>query len=174
MTGSNRELLLTSSLREPQVVEETPERGRPRVYLNLRSNERATMPPKDYGVLSRRSIIRKGLARANIREDTGGFVIGGQEEAKAAATKPAATRCGKVGSEPSGEVQPRALLQRLPRIANALARLWQDDVRLRFYLDDLLVDRRGGRHGFPPEILNELLVLREYCEGRYPEAPPSA
>ena len=72
------------------------------------------------------------------------------------------------------EVQPRALLQRLPRIANALARLWQDDVRLRFYLDDLLVDRRGGRHGFPPEILNELLVLREYCEGRYPEAPPSA
>ena len=66
------------------------------------------------------------------------------------------------------EIQPRALLQKLPRIANALARLWQDDVRLRLFLDELLIDRRRGRHGFPPEIHNELLVLREYCEGRYP------
>ena len=72
------------------------------------------------------------------------------------------------------EVQPRALLQSLPRIANALARLWQDNVRLRLYLDELLIDRRGGRRGFPPEIHNELLVLREYCEGRYPGGTPSA
>jgi hypothetical protein len=68
------------------------------------------------------------------------------------------------------EVQPLALLQRLPRIANALARLWQDNIGLRLHLDDLLVDRRG----VPPEIHNELLVLREYCEGRYPGALPSA
>jgi hypothetical protein len=66
------------------------------------------------------------------------------------------------------EVQPLALLERLPRIANILARLWQDNIGLRLYLDDLLVDRRGGRSGFPPEIHNELLVLREYREGRYP------
>lgn len=56
----------------------------------------------DYGVLSRRSIIRKSPTRANIREDAVGFVVGGQEEAKVAATRPAATRCGKVGSKPSG------------------------------------------------------------------------
>jgi hypothetical protein len=72
------------------------------------------------------------------------------------------------------EVQPRALLQTLPRIANALARVWHDKTKLQLYLDHLLVDRRGGRRGFPPEIHNELLVLREYCEGRYPGAPPSA
>ena len=49
------------------------------------------------------------------------------------------------------EIQPRALLQRCPRIASALARLWQDDVRVRLYLDELLVDRRGGRreHSHP-------------------------
>jgi hypothetical protein len=72
------------------------------------------------------------------------------------------------------EVQPRTLLQRLPRIANVLARLWQDDIGLRRYLDDLLDDRREGRRGFPPEILNELAVLRAYREGRYPGLPPSA
>ena len=66
------------------------------------------------------------------------------------------------------EVQPRILLQRLPRIANLVARLWQDDNALRVYLDDLLGDRRKGRRGFPPEIHSELLVLREYREGRYP------
>ena len=72
------------------------------------------------------------------------------------------------------EVQPRALLHGLPRIANVLARLWQDDTELALYLDDLLNDRRGGRRGFPPDIHNELVVLREYREGRYPGVPPSA
>jgi hypothetical protein len=72
------------------------------------------------------------------------------------------------------EVRPLALLQRFPRIANALARLWQDNIGLRLYLDDLLVDRRGGRRGFPPQIHNELLILREYHEGRYPVASSSA
>jgi len=66
------------------------------------------------------------------------------------------------------------LLQRLPRIANALARLWHDSVELQVYLDDLLVDRRRGRRGFPPEIYNELMILREYCEGRYPGSSSSA
>ena len=66
------------------------------------------------------------------------------------------------------EVQPLALLQSLPRIANTIAHLWHDDAALRAYLDELLVDQRGGRRGFPPEIQNELLILREYCEGRFP------
>jgi hypothetical protein len=72
------------------------------------------------------------------------------------------------------EVQPLALLQTLPRIANTIAHLWHDGDALRACLDDLLVDRRGGRRGFPPEIQNELLILREYCEGRFPGASPPA
>jgi hypothetical protein len=71
------------------------------------------------------------------------------------------------------EVQPLALLQAFPRVANALARLWQDDIGLELYLDELLVDRRGGRRGFPPEIHNELLTLRAYHAGRFPGAMPS-
>jgi hypothetical protein len=68
------------------------------------------------------------------------------------------------------EVQPLRLLQRLPRIANAIARLWRDDVGLARYLDDLLTDRRGGRRGFAPEIHHELLQLRAYRESQFPLA----
>ena len=69
------------------------------------------------------------------------------------------------------EVQPLALLQRLPRIANRLARLWEDDEALQIYFDDILVDRRGGRQGFPPDIHHELLVLWEYWKARHAPAP---
>jgi hypothetical protein len=65
-------------------------------------------------------------------------------------------------------VQLPALLQTFPRIANAVARLWRDDVALQLYLDELLTDRRGGRRGFPPDIQLELVLLRDYCKGRYP------
>jgi hypothetical protein len=63
-------------------------------------------------------------------------------------------------------VQLPVLLQTLPRIANALARLWDDDAGLRQYLDELLTDNRGGRRGFPPDVHLELILLREYCDGR--------
>lgn len=65
-------------------------------------------------------------------------------------------------------VRPIALLQRFPRIANLLARAWDDEVLLRSQLEALLVDRRSGRAGFPPDVHNELLTLRELAEGRYP------
>jgi len=67
-------------------------------------------------------------------------------------------------------VQPVALLQRFPRIANLLARVWNDNDLLHRHLDSLLVDRRQGRRGFPPDVYNELLTLREFAEGRYPAA----
>ena len=64
------------------------------------------------------------------------------------------------------EVQPFALLQKIPRIANTIARLWHDETELQLYFDDLLIDRRGGRRGFPPDIHHEILMLREYYKGR--------
>jgi hypothetical protein len=70
------------------------------------------------------------------------------------------------------EVQPLALLQRFPRIANDLARVWHDDTELPLHLDDLLTDRRGGRQGFPPEIHQELLMLRDYCDRRRRSGSP--
>ena len=66
------------------------------------------------------------------------------------------------------EVRPVALLRQFPRIANVVARAWNDAAEIQAVLDDLLIDRRGGRQGFPLEVTEELLVLRDYYQGRYP------
>jgi hypothetical protein len=66
------------------------------------------------------------------------------------------------------DVVPHALLSKFPRIANLLAVLWQDPNSLRCYLDDLLVDKRGNRQGFPLDILRELFALRAYYDQLHP------
>jgi hypothetical protein len=58
--------------------------------------------------------------------------------------------------------QPYALCTLYPRIANLIAVKWADMKALNAYFDELLVDRRRGRRGFPLEVLNDLCVLREY------------
>jgi hypothetical protein len=64
-------------------------------------------------------------------------------------------------------LQPKVLCQGFPRIANALASGWRDvDSTLR-YLDDLLTDKRGGRKGFPAEVLGELHALRSFYETQH-------
>jgi len=68
------------------------------------------------------------------------------------------------------EIQPGALLRDFPRIANQIARVWSDAPALEAYLDSLLVDRRGGRRGFPGDVHHELLSMREYVDGRDPAA----
>jgi len=55
-------------------------------------------------------------------------------------------------------------MRRFPRIANQLAAVWSDKPAARSYLDGLLVDDRGNREGFPPDVLRELLSLRLYYE----------
>ena len=65
-------------------------------------------------------------------------------------------------------VVPNALLAKFPRICNLIAVLWQDPGSLRRYLDDLLVDKRGNRQGFPLDILRELFALRAYYDVLHP------
>ena len=66
-------------------------------------------------------------------------------------------------------VQPRALLSKFPRIANLLAAMWPDANSFRRYIDDLLVDKRGNRQGFPLDVLKELFELRAYYDEQYPD-----
>jgi len=66
------------------------------------------------------------------------------------------------------EAQPRALLTKFPRIANLVAVLWQDPNSLRRYVDDLLVDKRGSRQGFPLDVLREIFALRAYYDEVHP------
>lgn len=62
---------------------------------------------------------------------------------------------------PSGK-RPNHLAHQFPRIANQLADLWKYSLRCELYLDTLAVDLRGGRRGFPPEVANEIVVLKNY------------
>lgn len=62
------------------------------------------------------------------------------------------------------DVRPINLLKQYPRVANNLALSWPDPRAFRHCLYDLLVDKRGGRQGFPQPVLQDLLRLREHFE----------
>ncbi len=58
--------------------------------------------------------------------------------------------------------RPLRLCEAHPRVANRIAWCWQDAILSDALLDDLLVDRRGGRNGFAPILVRELRRLREF------------
>jgi hypothetical protein len=51
-----------------------------------------------------------------------------------------------------------------PHIVDRLASEWANPSRMARAIDDLIYDMRGGRAGFPMEVLSELGVLRERYE----------
>jgi hypothetical protein len=53
------------------------------------------------------------------------------------------------------QVRPNALATRVARIANFICAVWDDPPACRQYLEELLVDRRGGRKGFAIGVLRE-------------------
>jgi hypothetical protein len=63
-------------------------------------------------------------------------------------------------------VRPHALVRQFPRIANLIAAAWRDPKSFYGYMESLLHDKRGGRKGFPPEILHELVALQQFYEMR--------
>jgi len=48
--------------------------------------------------------------------------------------------------------------------------MWVDTKALSAYFDELLVDRRRGRRGFPLDVFVDLRVLRDYHAALYPNA----
>ena len=58
--------------------------------------------------------------------------------------------------------RPRVLCERFPRVANHLAWCWHDAALCEQALEDLLLDRRGGRRGFPAGVVRELQRLRAW------------
>ena len=64
---------------------------------------------------------------------------------------------------PAG-VRPRLLPIEFARIANALSRRWGTPPACMACLDDLLIDRRGNRHGFPMGIVLELAALKNHFQ----------
>jgi hypothetical protein len=60
------------------------------------------------------------------------------------------------------EARPLELCRAYPRIGNQLAALSVVPVALSDYLADLLIDKRGGRQGFPGGIAIELSQLQDH------------
>jgi hypothetical protein len=66
------------------------------------------------------------------------------------------------------DVRPMVLGARYPRIANNIAEIWRRVARCEDYLDSLVIDRRGNRTGFPPDVAQELKNLRSFYAELYP------
>jgi len=62
-------------------------------------------------------------------------------------------------------VRPKELASRYPRIVNKIARDWRVPSQLDRYFQELLMDTRGNRQGFPLKIVMELSTLREHYTG---------
>lgn len=62
---------------------------------------------------------------------------------------------------------------RFPHLLQRIALAWAEPDRLQRLLDELMYDERGGRAGFPFEVLAELAELRR-CHERWvgPRPPP--
>jgi hypothetical protein len=66
-------------------------------------------------------------------------------------------------------MRPLATARGFPRILNRLARYWDSPGMVDQIFDDLLVDRRGGRKGFPPNVLDELRALYGWHRAKHPQ-----
>lgn len=67
------------------------------------------------------------------------------------------------------DVRPMMLSRRFPRIANSIAESWRRVARCEEYFDTLVVDSRGNRKGFPPEVARELIRLRGFYSTLHPD-----
>ena len=65
----------------------------------------------------------------------------------------------------SGLKYPQALVETFPRIANTIVALKNDKRRLREYFESLTNDTRGGRQGFPFNVLMDIHNMREAMLG---------
>jgi hypothetical protein len=61
------------------------------------------------------------------------------------------------------EVRPRALCERHPRLVNLLAAAWSCREERALLLQSLLTDTRGGRGGFPSNVLREIEALSRFA-----------
>ena len=61
-------------------------------------------------------------------------------------------------------VRPESLAIHYGRVLNALWSCWETPETCLDYFEDLLIDRRGDRLGFPADVVIEIAVLKDYYE----------
>jgi hypothetical protein len=68
--------------------------------------------------------------------------------------------------------RPLRLCEHYPRVANRIAFCWPEAGMASAVLEDLLVDKRGNRRGFPSSVQRELRRLAEYNDQQRVESTP--
>lgn len=66
-------------------------------------------------------------------------------------------------------VYPHKLETAFPRILDRFVDIWGNPRLMEEYFKELMIDERGDRHGFPEDILMEILDLRSYYRSLYPQ-----
>ena len=69
------------------------------------------------------------------------------------------------------DIRPRHLPVEFTHVANALARLWSRPEDCLAYFDNLLLDRRGDRKGFPLVVAMELAGVKDHLETQVRHVP---
>lgn len=64
----------------------------------------------------------------------------------------------------SPPLRPQKLAAEFPRIANALAEIWDEPEQCQAAFGRLLSDSRRGRKGFPRAVYDELVTLRDWTQ----------
>lgn len=59
-------------------------------------------------------------------------------------------------------IHPRHLCRYHPHLANRLAECWGDGERVRHFIDDVLIDHRGGRRGLSDRVKSELQCIERF------------
>lgn len=70
-------------------------------------------------------------------------------------------------------LQPRETASKFPHIVNKLASLWSSPPSCRTYFDDLLMDHRGDRRGFPLTVASEIAGLKDHYDSVVHPTPQS-
>ena len=65
-------------------------------------------------------------------------------------------------------LRPVGLARDFPRIANKLGESWKRPARCDEYFEQLLIDHRGGRKGFPFAVATEVSKLATHYAALYP------
>jgi hypothetical protein len=66
------------------------------------------------------------------------------------------------------ESRPLALAKQFPRLANLIAVNWNNPRDCCAFIYALLHDQRGGRRGFPREVMEDIITLRMYYTRLHP------
>ena len=66
------------------------------------------------------------------------------------------------------DCRPNVLAIKYARIANNLAAMWYTRAECHGYFADLMIDRRGKRKGFSPDVLHDIQRLQRLYETLHP------